>query len=203
MRYLLLPFLALVGGICLCGCNSEDEQPIVQKPPKGMVAIVDLDEVARRLGRDVEMIGSIKSRAGALNDQLNSVQANYVKELTERKERFGGTRTKEQDEQLLNLQQTANVQFNQLRKKAQSNLTEHQQLLIHQYRTEVRPIAQKIAEEKGLSVVITKNDAVIFSFSSSVDITADVAKRMSSLPRPRATTPTIRTAEFPSTTEKK
>ena len=41
----------------------------------------------------------------------------------------------------------------------------------------VQMIAQEVAKEKGLNVVITKNDT-LFSYESAVDITDEVAKRM-------------------------
>lgn len=190
MRRMLLPILALLAGISLCGCNSHDDSPAETASPKGTAAIVDLDAVARRLGRDVEMVGAVKSRAGALNEQLKAVQVQYEQELTEQKEQFGEERTAEETEKLLNMQSTANLQINQLRQQAQANLSQHQQALVQQYRDQVRPIAQKVAEEKGLSIVFTKIDTIVFSYESAVDITDEVADRMSKLPR----TPAARTA---------
>jgi len=180
------------------GCNKTE----TAQAPGGGVAVIDLDEVARRLGRDLTMTESLKAREGSLTQQLSTVQANYTKQLTDKKDAFGAELTEDQTRALLQMQQQANLQLNQVKQKAVANLTQHKTQLIAQFRDEVKPIAQAAAKARGYSVVATKNDAVVFTYDSAHDITDDVVAEMSKAgykaPAPVLAAPAAETAAQPS-----
>ena len=50
--------------------------------------------------------------------------------------------------------------------------------MINRFREEVKSVARKVASDKGLSIVVTKNDSVIFAYDSTVDITNEVADQL-------------------------
>lgn len=157
----------------------------------GSVAIVDLDEVARRIGRDKEMVEAYQTQASALNSRLVQIQNKANQDLN--KFRAGlkedNQVTNEEAQQYVRVQRNAQVKLNQLKQQANIGLNQHRQQLISQFRKDAQPIAAKIAKERGFDSVITRNDTVVFSFDEAVDITDDVVKLMS--------------AEFPARSTKK
>lgn len=159
----------------------------------GGVAIVDLDEVARRLGTDKEMIESVQNQAGALNQRLVAAQESAVKQLNQVRSNLGEDQqiTNEEAQQFVRLQRSAQLQLNQLQQQARLNLNQHRQQLVGEFRKTAQPIAARVAKEKGFDSVVTRNDSVVFSYDNSVDITEDVIKLMSAempaRPAPKAT----------------
>jgi Skp family chaperone for outer membrane proteins len=146
---------------------------------KGGVAIVDLDEVARRLGREAEMSQSIQSAAGALNQRLTAVQKDAEGKLKAIQAELGTDPNPEEAQQFVRQARSAQIQFNQLKQQAQQQLGNHRRQLVSQFRQETQPVAAKVAKQKGFTTVVTRNDAVVFSYDDAVDITDDVIALMS------------------------
>lgn len=147
----------------------------------GGVAIVDLDEVARRVGRDKEMVTSIQNQAGALTQRLTAAQQSAISQLNQVKAGYNEDEkiTNEEAQQFVRLQKSAQLQLNKLQQQARVNINNHRQQLVSQFRKDAQPIAAKIAKEKGFDSVVTRNDTVVFSYDNTVDITEDVIKQMS------------------------
>jgi Skp family chaperone for outer membrane proteins len=144
----------------------------------GTVAVIDLDAVARQIGGDIQMANSIKQRETSLNQQLQSVQTSFQKQIGDKRDELGGEPTEEETQQFALLQRQANTNLNQIRTQAQNDLNRHRLQLVARFREEARPVARAVAAEKGLSIVVTKNDSVVFTYQSAVDITDEVAARM-------------------------
>lgn len=145
----------------------------------GGVAIVDLDEVARRLGRDKEMVSSIQNTAGALNQQLQAAQQSALKQLNQIKSGLGETPTEEDTKKLIVAQRSANLQLNRLKQQAELRVGQTRQALVSKFRQDAKPVALKVAQQRGFTTVVTANDNVVFNFDENVDITDDVVKLMS------------------------
>jgi Skp family chaperone for outer membrane proteins len=182
-------FVIVVGLIsfCVSGCGwfggKDDAEAKTEKAVPGRVAVVDLDEIARRVGRDQYMIDRLKQTQQTLNERLEVVQASYVKQIKQKQETLGvgneGVEISDEDTKtLLGMQREAGLNLNQARKEAISSLTQRRTQLVATFRNEVRPIASEVAKEKGLSIVLTKNDTVLFTHEDAVDITDEVAKRL-------------------------
>jgi len=174
----------LVAGLVfafLVGCDRQDTKPTANT---GGVAVIDLDVVAKELGRDVQMSNAAKQQADLLNEQLQQYQVTLHGQYDQKKIEFGAEPPESQEElekqraELQLIDRQLGTQLNQARAKAQQNLNAGKLRLIHQFREEVKPVAQSVASELGLSMVVTKNDSVVFAFSSAVDITDRVAARM-------------------------
>ncbi|QDT32331.1 OmpH family outer membrane protein [Thalassoglobus polymorphus] len=171
----------------------------------GGVAIVDLDEVARRIGRDKEMVDSIQTQAGALNKTLVAAQQSAVNQLNKAKSTANEDEqiTNEEAQQFVRMQRNAQVQLTQLQQKARLNLNQHRQGLVSQFRKDAQPIAAKVAKERGFDSVVTRNDTVVFSYDKTVDITEDVIKQMSAeMPAKPAKASTAKAAPKPAATAK-
>jgi Skp family chaperone for outer membrane proteins len=165
----------------LVGCGQQDVKPAADP---GRVAVIDLDAVAKKLGRDVQMSNATKQQADLLSEQLKQYQIGLRGQYDQKKNEFGAEPPETQEElkkqqaELQLIDRQLGTQLNQARVKAQQNLNASKLRLIHQFREEVKPVAQSVATELGLSMVVTKNDSVVFAFSSAVDITDRVAERM-------------------------
>ena len=181
-------FLAAVTFACLSltGCNKAEQAPAeaetvaatAESPVVGTVAVIDLDGIARRLGRDVDMANAVKKMETSLNQQLQAVQASYKKQLNEKYEQFGESLTEEQAQLLASMKQQATVNLNDAARRAQTDLSQHRLKIIGLFREEVKPIAKEVAAERGLSIIVTRNDMVIYAHDSAVDITDEVIERM-------------------------
>ncbi|MBC8871292.1 MAG: OmpH family outer membrane protein [Planctomycetes bacterium] len=173
-------FVSLVVAF-LVGCDRQDVKPAAST---GGVAVIDLDAVAAKLGRDLQMSNAAKQQADLLNEQLQQYQVTLRGQYDQKKNEFGAARLETQEKlqkqqaELQLIDRQLGTQLNQARAKAQQNLNASKLRLIQQFREEVKPVAQSVATELGLSTVVTKNDSVVFAYASAVDITDRVAERM-------------------------
>lgn len=143
----------------------------------GPVAVIDLDAVAKQLGRDKRIVQMIEERQVSLNSQMMKTQDSLIQQLNQKKVEFGDL-SEEEATQLSQLQKQANAILTTTRAQAQSNLTQFQQEVVDRFRAEAKPIAMELAAKKGCRVVLSKNDSVVFAFDEAVDLTAEVAAVM-------------------------
>lgn len=203
MRTTALVMAAGLVSLCMTGCGwfggKDDAEASAKKTAQGLVAVVDLDEVARRLGRDQYMANTLKQTQQTLSERLGVVQASYVEQIKKKQEEFGVGQedielSDEAVKKLLGMKRQAGLNLNQARKEALSSLNKQKLQLVGSFRSEVKPIAKEVAKEKGLSVVLTKNETVLFAHEDSVDITNEVVKRLKAN---GAAAPVARTAAQP------
>ena len=182
---------ALVGLLLLVGCtpSASTSPPVAQ----GGVAVIDLDAVAARLGADQQIAGSITTRQAALGAQLRELAKNYNEQLDAKRQ--APAAAEDAGVQLASFEQTAAANLTEAKRRAEQNLAAHKVQLVRQFRDQIRPAARQIARERGLSVIVTKNDGLLFDFVETVDITDDV---VAALLRPAtaapATAPATKTA---------
>ncbi len=155
---------------------------------KGGVAVVDLDKVAKELGRVDAMENDLRSAQNTLANQLSNVQKQAIEQLTEMEKGLGEAPDAEELKKFKATAQATQVQFNGLQKQAISKITQRRDLLVFGFRQEARPVVEKIAKSKGAATVITKNEA--FTFDNTVDITDEVIAEMKANPaKPSVTAP--------------
>ena len=143
--------------------------------PSGGVAVVDLDEVARQVGADGEIAQAVQARETSLNSQLKVMKATYVHQLKERKNLYGENPTEAQSEQLVSINRQFNLNLATAQQKASQHLSSHRSQLILKFREQVGPVAEEIAQQKGLSIVVPKNEGWLLAVDEDVDITMEVA----------------------------
>ena len=182
----LLGSLILFAGGCNCNYPWSRKANTPEHPGQRLsgVAVVDLDEVARRLGSDVAMVQAIRESQTSLNQQLQSMQTSLQQQYQRTKHEIDGRQVQaKRDEatgtkQLKALGQQITVQLNQARRSANSQINAHRQQLIQRFREEVKPVARHVAFERGLGVVVTKNESVLLAFDDAHDITAAVVEKL-------------------------
>jgi len=139
------------------------------------LAVVDLDKVAKELGRDVKIKKALKNKEAELNKQLSTLQASLNAEYENRKLGIGGFAS---EADLRSLRNQIAVRLNRAQRQARTDLVRYKQKLVREFREEVKPVAREVAAARGLSIVIPKNDGIVLTFEPSVDITDTVAEKL-------------------------
>ena len=173
-----MPILVLTGLVAWCsGCGKNSpEQPVAK--PAGGVGVVDLDVVAKRLGRDIEMNNLVQERVTSLNSKLTTLQGSMRRLYDEKREKLGEDPTEEQLKELQSWQDRTDAQLLESKRKAEVELGSYKQQLVDQFREQAKPFLREVATARGLSIVIPKNNALLLTIDPAVEITDDVAAKM-------------------------
>ena len=166
----------------------------------GKVAVVDLDEIARRIGRAKEMDDAVGQKSNEINAELSKLQAGYVKQFEAQREKVGEKADDAEQQKLANYGADLDQKFNVSRQQRSNELAAYRQELIQQFRDDVKPIAQQIAAERGMTILVTKNDTVIYAYEQDCDVTDAVAAKMqgsAKVARKRAAQPDYLPEEAP------
>ena len=174
------PFFAYLT-LVLAGCGpaSSPAPTPVPSPAKGGAAVIDLDAVAKRLGRDVAILAELKEAGAPLRDQLAASQKDYQEQIDRLKTSLGAKPSEADKQKLADLARSLNQQFQQQQQQAQQDMSTKKAALISRFREEVKPVALKIATGKGLGIVQLKNDLTILASEPALDITDEVVAELS------------------------
>jgi Skp family chaperone for outer membrane proteins len=155
--------LVLAWGLCTIagGCGSDDVS--------GKIAVVDLDEIARQMGRDEKFKAALREKEAELNNRLAELQRSLNAQYQQQAQ-YGFPSTE--------FRSRMNARLSQAQADARKELADFKQSLIAEFRGEVAPVAREIAAERGLGVVVPKNDNFLLTFEPGVDITPQVAERL-------------------------
>ncbi len=168
-----IPAFLILLSLTFVGC---DHAPL--NGPKGGVALIDLDDVAKRLGRDVSIVQELKDAGGPLGDQLTAAQKEYQAQFDRSKDSIGAKPTDADTQKLAELGRNLNLQLQQKQQQAQQELNSKRVALVSRFREELKPVALKIASHKGLGTVLVKSDMVVLGSEPGLDITDEVVAEM-------------------------
>lgn len=158
------------------------------RPVQGTgIAVIDIDEVARRLGSDLQIVNEVKQRESRLSKDLEALQVSYTRQLEDRKRELNYKPTDEQNRELAKLDADLGTKLQQARLDAQRELARHQGALITRLRERVRPVAREVARRHGMNMIVVKNLDVLFDFDTSLDITNEVAEKLLAQQGPAST----------------
>jgi Skp family chaperone for outer membrane proteins len=156
-------------------------------PSRAGVAVVDLDAVAHRLGLDAQMHKTVQSQTELVQQKLAALEQNASVQLEEARRGLGAAPSTQDEANFRRMRQNAQVQLNQLKQKAEQELTQQRQQMVARFREDAKPYAARVARERGFSTIITRNETFLFSYDAAVDITDAVASLMrDELPRAAA-----------------
>ncbi len=172
-----LTFVAPLALLAVAGCGQGAGGP--QASGSGAVAVIDLDEIARRLGSDRKIAGSIAQTQNALSQQLVDLAKSYNAQIAEQKNKLAAEEGQQADEvTVASWQKQASANLNQVKQRAEVALANHRLQLLQQFRDQIKPAARRVAQQRGLNVIVTKNDSVVFDFTSAADITDAVVDEL-------------------------
>jgi len=176
--------LSLLLTLAMTGCGR-----IPFAGNKGAVALIDLENTAKRLGRDVVIAKELKDAGGALGEQLTAAQKEFQGELEQLKQTLGDRPSEAGNQKLVELSRNLNAQFQQKQQQAQQELDARRVALVNRFREELRPVAMKVAAGKGLGVVLIKSELVVVASDPALDITDEVIAEMIKLGQGSVATP--------------
>jgi Skp family chaperone for outer membrane proteins len=154
------------------GCNRP--AGVGEQHASGAVAVIDLDAIAQRLGSDKQIVDAIASRQSSLSQQLVDLAKSYNAQIAEKQKTLVEASPEKSEVTVANWQKQANENLNKVKQQAQADLQRHQAQLIAQFREQIKPAARRVAQKRGLSVIVTKNDNILYDFSPQSDITDEV-----------------------------
>lgn len=167
------------------GCNKAESTSEAATAPSpkssqavGGVGVVDLDSLAKQLGRDQEMSKAIQERLSALNERLGKLRDSLERLIDEKRTSFGDEISDDERQQLISMQERMDSQLLDSKRKAEVELANYKQALIDQFREQAKPILRDVATARGLSIVVPKNNGLLLTIDPSVELTDEVAKRI-------------------------
>jgi Skp family chaperone for outer membrane proteins len=163
-------FLLAALALALAGCQPSHLEGTKES---GKTVVVDLEAVAKAMGWDVLIAKKVEAATQNLNAQLLQAADNMDKDLKKQQSELGATPTQEQlvefQKAKARVQQT--IQNNKSVAEQAREGVRAQQIL--RFRTEVKPVAARIAQRHSAEVVLIANLDVVW-FASSADITGEV-----------------------------
>lgn len=153
----------------------------------GGVGVVDLDAVAKALGRDMEMSHEAEQKIAQLNSELTSLQEALNRQFSDQREELGEDLSDDQKRQLLLSKNKLETQFRDKKTLAERRFAKYKLELVAQFREETKPVLKAVAASRGLSIVIPKNDALLLTVAAEVDLTDAVVLELRKLTPAKAT----------------
>jgi Skp family chaperone for outer membrane proteins len=155
------------------GCDTNTTQ-------SNMALVVDLQAVARALGRDEEMTQKLEQARQLLSEQLLQIGVDLEKQLKEKETELGRTSKDDKDEsreQLEQLTQQANIQLKKNQQLANQKAISYRDMLVDGFRKEVMTVAESIAHKhQAVAVYVTGSN--LLWYSNTIDITDEVIGSM-------------------------
>jgi len=173
--------MLVVGCLALtsaCQKFQDTGEPGGAAAPAGGIAVVDLNEIARGLGRDQQMQQAVSQLHEELQGQLARMKDDLNAQWQAKSQEYGANPTPEQQAELERLAENMRRHAVAQQAKVQPVLVGETQQLVRRLREEVKPYARDIAKARGLTMVVPKNENWLLTFDPSVDITADVVDAM-------------------------
>ncbi len=161
-----------------CGLKPHSQSTAKSDKSVGGVGVVDLDVVAKRLGRDIEMANQVQEKLTELNGKLTTLQSAMRRQYEEKRDKQGDDPTDDQIRELQAWQDRIEAQLQETKRKAEVELNNYRQALVDQFREQAKPVLREVAAARGLSIVIPKNNALLLTIDPAVEITDDVAAKM-------------------------
>lgn len=170
-RYLVATLFAAL--LAVAGCDRSPD-----------VAVVDVDAVAKAIGRDEVVKQQMQAAREQLAQQLNQ----HAEALKQRLEQTPSQET----------EAAARRDWQQAMSLAEQRAREYQLVLIAEFTEQLRPVTEKIARAHGVRVVFSAKTSTLW-FEPEADLTGAVIAelRANPLPAPRHATPEAKPQSAP------
>lgn len=139
------------------------------------VATIDVNRIASESGALAVINRELDNKEKEFNLILDGLRKIHLNDLVKLEKEHGDNPTEEQKQAVLELRQRQSTEYNVKWQDTRIKLSAIKQKLDESFLSKVRPLAQKVAEEKGLSVVIRNEN--VFCLVDQYDITSAVAEK--------------------------
>jgi len=136
------------------------------------VAVLDVDAVAKALGRDEVFKQQIQAAGRQLQQQLSEFSSGLEEKVREEQTRLGAEPSQEDRQQLARMAVDAQRQVQQGQALARQKAREYQNKLVAEFRAEIQPVVSEVALGRGASAVLLSS--TLLWFEPTADITGAV-----------------------------
>lgn len=177
----LLSCLTILCAIPLLTACSNNPEAVVEsdKSTSTDIAVVDINEVARRIGAMEIIQQSMIDLEMELKTKLSQYRSDLDQEYEDQRTKYSDDLNDQAQGELDSLLVKHRNSFAEQSKLAQNQLAAHHNQLKKKLLNQVRPVAYEIANKKGMSVVMTTSQ--VYAAGPSSDITEAVAKRINEM----------------------
>lgn len=211
--------LVLLSVLTCPGASFADTKPGDDAPatrPAMPIGVIDLDQVADAVGwtaeirHDMETVREsvkleVASFSKAIADRIRRHKQSLIKSAGLSKEQaedlMGNVNLdklplpKDDRERLITILQQGQQYVQQADQAGEATLRERRTEILVQYRKALAPIVRQVAEKKGMMMVVTRQDTIIFH-AASIDITHAVTDAVRTHP-PKIVYPAMPRLNFP------
>lgn len=156
-QLLVVPVLLLL----LAGCGGGHSS--------GHVAVIDLDKIAAATGRDKLINERVQRYTKEQEKALTKLRDDSRAQIDKQQKQLPANASDEAKQKLAALTQNLEQGLRQEIAKAQQGAGQLRTQLAVDFRNEVEPVARRIAAQRGMDIVMIKQDALLY-----VDPQADI-----------------------------
>lgn len=160
--------------IAITGSLSACNQSTTSYP----VGIIDMERASQETGNTDAAIEALDKLRATLQQQLQDTQNGFQQRFQESQQKAGDTPTDEQKKQLSQLATEAQDALSKAQQNATETLKKKQTELFQSLHANMQTVANRIARQRGMNIVLLKNSAVILSNDEQTDITDAVIEAM-------------------------
>ena len=175
MKNAWIVMLLAIAGAVSTGCNKPEEATAAANQDRvvGLVAVVDLDEVAKKLGKTEKWERELSDARKAFASQLQQKKEALQKQLAEQEKALGETPSDEDKAKLRSALLAANQQLAADDRELATRWQQQRATLVSNFRQQMEALTLKVAKAKGFTVVVTKTPTML-ACDPSADITQAV-----------------------------
>ena len=181
--------------VALAGCDalspaptqaSPAPEPAVSADLPGRVAILDMQAVATRLGRDAEINEALAARQARVREKLQELRTDLGEQLLEQLDTLAEEDPENLDEARQQLRSQAQARLDEVVLAARERLEQERERMLLRSLEEVKPVARKVAAERGFDIVTMQTTAFVLVNEPEVEITDAVVAAMIAQRPPRS-----------------
>lgn len=158
----LFKAVLLLSVVLVSGCYQDEKA--------NGVAVIDLDRVAAAIGRDKLITARVGEYAKQQEINLNKLKNEFNSRIADEKKKLGKKPKKKEQERINQLASDYTLQLRQEINKVSQTADRLRSELVLDFRKEIEPVARRVAESRKLSVVMVKQNAMLY-IDPAIDIT--------------------------------
>jgi Skp family chaperone for outer membrane proteins len=170
-----LSIALIASALVISGCqesNGGTAAPAAESSV-GTVAVFDIDKVADETGMVQEMNKKMKERAVQLRKDLQEFHKKLKGELEKQAKKLD-PKEKNFRQKVAALEQGAQIKFRQTQAQADQALNVYRIKQISEIRELIKPVAKEVASSKGFTILLLRNDTVVFDAIDPVELTDEI-----------------------------
>lgn len=156
--------------------------------------LVDFSSLLQATSMDTKIDAQLKEAGQRLESQLKQAAKDMNTQLKDAQEKAGKKPSLKQQKELNQLATISRERMINLKQNANTELLQLRANIFKQLRDQIKPIAEKIAHQRGAKAVMLVDQSMLW-FDHGVDITADVLAKVRAHPLTLKPLPPVKSSE--------